>query len=66
MLNLQVPDEHGSCSLAPLHSSGFSYDPNMLMENGSESNKTLLLFFNNVHYTRLMHTIKPVYIGGLV
>jgi len=36
VVNLQVPGEHASCSAVPLHSSGFSYDPTYLMENGSK------------------------------
>lgn len=47
VINLQVPGEHASCSLSPLHPSGFAYDPTLLMENGSKqaTAKTLHIFF---------------------
>ncbi|KAJ9575418.1 hypothetical protein L9F63_025630, partial [Diploptera punctata] len=32
IINLQKPGEHASCG-SPLKSSGFTYDPNMFMEN---------------------------------
>lgn len=35
IINLQTPGEHASCG-GPLESSGFTYDPNIFMENNSE------------------------------
>ncbi|CAG7815757.1 unnamed protein product [Allacma fusca] len=34
VVNLEKAGEHASCSLEPLHSSGFAYDPVTLMDNG--------------------------------
>ncbi|CAL8084162.1 unnamed protein product [Orchesella dallaii] len=34
VINLEVPGEHASCSLTPLHPGGFAYDPTALMDNG--------------------------------
>jgi hypothetical protein len=34
IINLQIPGEHASCG-SPLESSGFTYDPNVFMENKS-------------------------------
>jgi hypothetical protein len=36
VVNLQKPGEHASCSLTPLHSSGFAYDPVVVMNSGSK------------------------------
>lgn len=35
IINLQCPREHASCG-QPLEESGFSYDPNVFMENNSK------------------------------
>ena len=35
LINLQTPGEHASCG-GPLEESGFTYDPNEFMKNGSK------------------------------
>lgn len=37
VINLEVPGEHASCSVTPLHPGGFAYDPTVLMDNGSKA-----------------------------
>lgn len=53
IINLQCPKEHASCG-QQLENSGFSYDPNIFMENDSKytnaqvnnENVTLIFYFN--------------------
>lgn len=46
IINLQSPKEHASCG-EPLEESGFSYNPNLFMENNSKSFISAIILKNN-------------------